>query len=90
MSEKILDRLRTERQLALNGDKQIMARSFDMAISEIERLREALEEIKARDWYWGAPFDPVTNHNTRHQGLYGKIATNALGGNEQAAAGADK
>lgn len=37
MSEKILDRLRTERQLALNGD------IMDMAISEIERLRAATE-----------------------------------------------
>lgn len=39
----VLDRLRTEAQLAQNGDKPILERSFNLAIAEIERMHPALE-----------------------------------------------
>ena len=38
----ILERLRTEEQLAKNGDTPILARSFSFAIAEIERLETEL------------------------------------------------
>lgn len=39
--DAILDRLKTEAQLAKNGNLPILERSFDLAIAEIERLQEA-------------------------------------------------
>ena len=38
-SNAILERLRTEKQLATNGGHPILANSFGLAIEEIERLR---------------------------------------------------
>lgn len=38
----ILERLSTEATLAKNGDHPILARSFELAIQEIERLHKAL------------------------------------------------
>lgn len=38
----ILDRLRTERKIAENGNNPILARSFALAIGEIERLAGAV------------------------------------------------
>lgn len=44
----ILDRLRTEAQSAKNGKQPILARSFDLAIGEIEHLLAALRKIDER------------------------------------------
>lgn len=38
-TESVLDRLRTEAKLAQNGNHPILARSFNSAIDEIERMR---------------------------------------------------
>jgi hypothetical protein len=48
MTAIILERLRTEAQWAKNGEHPILARSFDLAIAEIERLTAALEIIAGR------------------------------------------
>lgn len=43
----VLDRLRTEQQMALNGDMPILANSFRLAIEEIERLQKALLKVRS-------------------------------------------
>lgn len=49
-SDDILDRLRTEKQLAENGGHPILANSFDLAIEEICRLRRFVDF--ANLWAW--------------------------------------
>lgn len=44
-TEAVIDRLRSERTLAENGGHPILARSFELAIAEIERLASELSAL---------------------------------------------
>lgn len=59
----ILDRLRTEAQLAKNGGTPILARSFDLAIGEIERLQKVASA--AGGYLMNAKIDLETNATKR-------------------------
>lgn len=43
----LLDRLRTEEQLARNGGHPVLARSFGLAITEIERQGAEIKRLRS-------------------------------------------